>query len=179
MSYIPPNKIQEDTLKIYSEIKNKELDNKTRRNIPIQEMPAQDPSIRSSNVEEVALGYSKEQAIVESARCIQCKNAPCIKGCPVGINIPAFLKESGKGDFQSAVNIIKESSLLPAICGRVCPQETQCMKDCTVGKLHKDPDKSVAIGRVERFVADWEIARGEVELPEIKPESGKKVAIIG
>lgn len=179
MSYIAPEKLQETAIKYYKKLDSKDISNKERREIPIQEMPAQDPKVRVQNIQEVALGYTKEQAVVESKRCIQCKNAPCVKGCPVGIDIPGFLKLSAEEDFQGAVNLIKESSLLPAICGRVCPQETQCMKECTVGKLHKDTEKSVAIGRVERYVADWERNRGKVELPEIKPETGKKVAVIG
>ncbi len=179
MSFIPQEKLQDEALKYYNSIKGKELSNKDRREIPIQEMPAQDPKIRKHNIQEVALGYSKEQAVVEATRCIQCKNAPCVSGCPVNIDIPGFLRMTAEEDFQGAVNLIKESSLLPAICGRVCPQESQCMLECTVGKLHKDVDKAVAIGRVERFVADWERNRGKVELPVIKPETGKKVAIIG
>ncbi len=179
MSHIEPKILQEIAIKYYNDIKDKELSNRDRREIPIQEMPAQDPELRRNNIKEVAIGYSKEQAVVESARCIQCKNAPCVNGCPVGIDIPGFLREAAEENFQEAVNIIKDSSLLPAICGRVCPQESQCMKECTVGKLHKDIDKAVAIGRVERYVADWERNRGSVELPKIKPETEKKVAVIG
>jgi glutamate synthase (NADPH/NADH) small chain len=116
---------------------------------------------------------------LEAERCLQCKNAPCIKGCPVEINIPGFIKAAAEGDYQKSVNIIKESSMLPAICGRVCPQETQCMAECTVGKSLKDMDKSVAIGRIERFVADWERAKGKMSVPEIAPSTGKKVGIVG
>lgn len=179
--FVEPKVLQEEAVKIYNELKEKNnaLNPKERRDIPQMDMPAQDPILRGKNQEEVALGYSPEQAIVESTRCLQCKNAPCVKGCPVGIDIPAFLDAAAKGDFQHSVDIIKESSLLPAICGRVCPQETQCMELCTVGKMKKDPMKSVAIGRVERFVADLERESNKVKVPEIKTSTGKRVAVIG
>ncbi len=179
MSYIAPEILQKEALDQYNILKDKELSSKDRRDIPMQEMPAQEPTIRGKNIEEVATGYSKEQAVVESQRCIQCKNAPCVNGCPVGIDIPGFLRLAAEENFQESVNLIKESSLLPAICGRVCPQESQCMKECTVGKIKKDPEKSVAIGRVERYVADWERNRGTIELPKVKKATGKKVAIVG
>lgn len=152
---------------------------KERMNLPPQEMPAQDPSIRRGNMQEVTLGYSAEQAQVESIRCLQCSNAPCVQGCPVRINIPAFLKAAGDGDFQKAVDVIKENSLLPAVCGRVCPQEVQCQLHCTVGKALKDVNKAVSIGRVERYVADLERTSEKGEVPAVKPETGKKVAVIG
>jgi glutamate synthase (NADPH/NADH) small chain len=147
--------------------------------IPAQEMPAQDPGVRRSNMEEVALGYTAEQAKLEADRCLQCKNAPCIAGCPVGIDIPGFIQAIAEGDNKQAVDIIKESSLLPAVCGRVCPQETQCQAPCTVGKALKSVDKAVSIGRLERYVADWERENGLIEMPSVKPETGKKVGIIG
>ena len=152
---------------------------KDRMNIPVQEMPAQDPVIRRGNISEVALGYTQEQARLEALRCLQCKNAPCIKGCPVKIDIPAFIMAIEKSDFQRAVDIIKKDSLLPAICGRVCPQEAQCQLYCTLGKGLKDVLKSVSIGRLERYVADWERENGRIKFPEIKPDTGKKVAVIG
>ncbi|MGL1893183.1 MAG: NADPH-dependent glutamate synthase [Spirochaetaceae bacterium] len=166
---------------MYKDLKDRstELKAKERMAIPQQDMPAQDPIIRGSNQYEVALGYTKEQAVVESMRCLQCKNAPCIAGCPVGIDIPGFLAASGEGDFQKSVDIIKKSSLLPAICGRVCPQETQCMLTCTVGKSLKDPMKAVAIGRVERFVADFERESNQIKLPFVKESTGSKVAVVG
>jgi len=147
--------------------------------IPTQEMPTQDPGVRRHNVQEVALGYTAEQARLESMRCLQCKNAPCIKGCPVAIDIPSFLKLAAEGDFQGACDVIKTSSLLPAVCGRVCPQETQCQENCTVGKALKSVDKAVSIGRVERYVADLERESGKTKTPVVKPETGKKVAVIG
>jgi glutamate synthase (NADPH/NADH) small chain len=152
---------------------------KDRLKIPQQEMPAQDARERRENMEEVALGYSAEQAKLEALRCLQCKNAPCIKGCPVQINIPEFVKAIAEGDNRKAIDIIKESSLLPAVCGRVCPQEVQCQLYCTVGKALKDIDMSVSIGRLERFAADKEKECGETDLPQIKPDTGKKVAVIG
>ncbi len=164
---------------IFSEIEGKELKGKDRLKIPPQEMPNQDPNNRIKNMNEVATGYYEHQVRVEAARCLQCNPAPCIQGCPVAIDIPAFVKAAEEGDFDKSVKIIKESSLLPAICGRVCPQETQCQATCTVGKAKKDPLKSVSIGRIERYVADLEREAGKKSLPEIAPDTGKKVAVIG
>jgi glutamate synthase (NADPH) small chain len=150
-----------------------------RRSIEKQEMPAQDPIARGENMFEVALGLTPEQARLEALRCIQCKNEPCIASCPVGIDIPGFIKQIAEDDFQGAIDTIKRNSLLPAVCGRVCPQEEQCQKTCTVGKVEKDIGKSVSIGRLERFVADWERENGSFEIPEVKAPTGKKVAVIG
>ncbi len=158
---------------------NKTLSPKERLSIPPQEMPTQDHHLRIKNMKEVALGYSAEQAKVEAMRCLQCKNAPCIAGCPVGIDIPNFIKAIADGDNKTAIEIIKKSSLLPAVCGRVCPQETQCQAPCTVGKSLKDVNKAVSIGRLERFVADWERDSGILAAPTTKKETGKKVAVIG
>jgi glutamate synthase (NADPH/NADH) small chain len=155
-----------------------ELKPRDRLAIPLQDMPNQDPGERRNNMNEVALGYSLEQARVEAMRCIQCKNKPCIQGCPVGIDIPAFIQAIAADDLEKSIDIIKKSSLLPAVCGRVCPQETQCQLYCTVGKSLKDVDKSVSIGRLERFVADWERENG-IKKPVIKAETGKKVAVVG
>lgn len=152
---------------------------KERIAIPAQEMPSQDPHERRKNMSEVAIGYSPEQVRLEAMRCLQCKNAPCIKGCPVAINIPGFIQAAAEGDFQKSINIIKQNNVLPAICGRVCPQEEQCQTNCTVGKALKNKNLSVSIGRIERFVADWERENGKSESPEVLPETGKKVAIIG
>lgn len=156
-----------------------QLSSKERLDIPVQEMPTQDPIIRKGNIKEVALGYTEDQARVEALRCLQCKNAPCIKGCPVRIDIPRFIKEIAEGNFQKAIEVIKENSLLPAVCGRVCPQEVQCQLKCTVGKAFKDVLRSVAIGRLERFVADWEREIGNIKTPQIKPDTSKKVAVVG
>jgi glutamate synthase (NADPH/NADH) small chain len=152
---------------------------KDRLQIPVQEMPSQDPVERRANTNEVALGYSPDQAKLESLRCLQCKNAPCVAGCPVRIDIPAFVSAIANGDVQKAIEIIKRNSLLPSVCGRVCPQETQCQAPCTVGKSLKDVNKAVSIGRLERYAADWERENGKIEKPQIKPETGHKVAVIG
>jgi glutamate synthase (NADPH/NADH) small chain len=152
---------------------------KDRLAIPPQEMPTQDPVLRGRNVEEVALGYGENQARLEAERCLDCKNEPCVKGCPVQVPIPRFITEIRKGDFKAAVDAIKETNLLPAVCGRVCPQEKQCQAECTLGKSLKDVEKAVAIGRLERYVADWERENGKVSVPAVKTGTGKKVAVIG
>ncbi len=172
-------KLQKEAKILFEELKIKSLTNRERMAIPQQDMPAQDPGERITNMEEVALGYTEEQAVVESMRCLQCKTAPCIKGCPVAIDIPKFIDFAAKGDFAGSVAVIKESSLLPAICGRVCPQESQCQLYCTVGKSLKDVNKSVSIGRIERFVADFERENGDTVMPDIAPDTGKKVAVVG
>ena len=137
-------------------------------------MPHQDPVVRSGNFEEVALGYTKEQAVDEAQRCLNCKNMPCVSGCPVKIHIPEFIAKVAEGDFEAAYQIIAADSALPAVCGRVCPQETQCESKCVRGIKHE----SVGIGRLERFVADWHNANS-TEKP-VKPASnGHKVAVIG
>jgi glutamate synthase (NADPH/NADH) small chain len=181
MSYIPAKQLREEAERLYKELKPKatEMSNKDRRAIPQQEMPAQDPTERVQNMSEVTYGYSREQAVVEALRCLRCKNALCIGGCPVRIDIPAFIAAIVAEDFKKSVDIIKKDSLLPAICGRVCPQEVQCQQQCTLGAVLKDKNKSVSIGRLERFVADWEREQGLVSVPDIKPETHKKVAIIG
>ncbi len=165
--------------KLLNEIKNKQLKPKERMGIPCQDMPAQDPAIRRKNLNEVASGYFEEQAQLEALRCLQCKNAPCIDGCPVRIDIPGFIKAAAEGNYQKSIEIIKENSLLPAICGRVCPQENQCQEKCTVGIALKDINKAVSIGRIERYVSDLEREKGLSSIPHIKPDTGKKVAIIG
>lgn len=137
-------------------------------------MPVQEPEVRNKNFEEVALGYTEEQAKDEAARCLGCKNHPCVGGCPVKIHIPEFIAEVAKGNFEEAYQIIHASSSLPAVCGRVCPQESQCEGKCVRG-IKGEP---VAIGRLERFVADWHNAHNTqaVSAPE---SNGHKVAIIG
>ncbi len=138
------------------------------------EMPVQDPSVRRRNFEEVALGYTPEQAVDEANRCLNCKNKPCVGGCPVAIDIPAFIAKIKEQDFEGAYQIIHKSSSLPAVCGRVCPQETQCESKCVRG-IKGEP---VAIGRLERFVADWHMEHNkeEVKVPE---QNGHRVAVIG
>jgi len=138
-------------------------------------MPRQDAKERVHNFNEVALGYSEEQAVEEAQRCLHCKKSPCIGGCPVEIEIPAFLKLIAERDFIGAIRKIKEKNSLPAICGRVCPQEDQCEAVCLLSKK----GEPVAIGRLERFAADYEVAAGKVEAPERPPRTGKKVAVVG
>lgn len=139
-----------------------------------QEMPLQDAAERSHNFNEVSLGYTKEQALLEASRCLTCKKPQCIEGCPVDVDIPDFIKFIQEGDFQGAISKIKEKNNLPAICGRVCPQESQCEKHCILGKK----SQPVAIGRLERFVADWEMICGQGKPASITP-TGKKVAVVG
>ncbi|HEY9160041.1 MAG TPA: NADPH-dependent glutamate synthase [Desulfomonilia bacterium] len=151
------------------------MDMKERMNIQRQPMPEQDAKARSRNFDEVPLGYTPQAAITEANRCIQCKTKPCIEGCPVEIDIPGFINLISNGDFTGAARKIKETNALPAICGRVCPQETQCEEKCVRGKK----GDSVAIGRLERFVADFERSQGSISIPEIASSTGKKVAVVG
>lgn len=137
-------------------------------------MPVQDPNVRRSNFEEVAMGYSEEDAIYEAQRCLHCKHQPCVSGCPVNIHIPDFIEKVKDGDFEGAYQVISLTSSLPAVCGRVCPQENQCEKHCVRGIKHE----SVGIGRLERFVADYH--REHTQEKPVKPQSnGHKVAIVG
>jgi glutamate synthase (NADPH/NADH) small chain len=138
-------------------------------------MIEQEPDVRNKNFSEVNLGYTPEMAIEEAQRCIQCKKPTCIDGCPVNIQIKDFIRLVAEGDFQGAVKKIKEDNALPAICGRVCPQEEQCEQVCVTGKKG-DP---VAIGHLERFVADYERNSGKIAMPDVKPSTGKSVAIVG
>ncbi len=137
-------------------------------------MPSQDPKVRAHNFSEVATGYTEEMALDEAARCLGCKNMPCVNGCPVNIHIPAFIEKVREGDFEAAYEIIAESSSLPAVCGRVCPQESQCESKCVRG-IKGEP---VAIGRLERFVADWHNSHlsENIKKPEL---NGHKVAVVG
>jgi glutamate synthase (NADPH/NADH) small chain len=138
-------------------------------------MPEQPPTVRSQNFLEVPLGYTPEMAQAEAARCIQCKKPGCVAGCPVSVQIPAFLKLLRDGDFAAAAQKVKETNALPAVCGRVCPQESQCEAQCILGKK----SQPVAIGCCERFVADYERERGTAALPKKQPANGKKIAVIG
>ena len=137
-------------------------------------MPSQDPQIRARNFDEVAIGYSEDIALDEAQRCLHCKNMPCVEGCPVNVHIPEFIDKIKEGDFEGAYQIIRETSSLPAVCGRVCPQETQCESKCTRG-IKGEP---VGIGRLERFVADWHRDHTE-QRPEPVPSNGHKVAVVG
>ena len=138
------------------------------------EMPTQAPEVRAHNFREVALGYTMEIALEEAKRCLNCKNRPCVSGCPVNVNIPDFIMKIKGGNFEGAYRIINETSSLPAVCGRVCPQETQCESKCTMG-VKFEP---VGIGRLERFVADWHNANA-TERPDAPESNGHRVAIVG
>jgi glutamate synthase (NADPH/NADH) small chain len=177
--HISKEELDMQAKEILAKFNDNEITIKERATIPLQEMPAQDPAVRITNMEEVALGYTENQVKVEAMRCLQCKNKPCVQGCPVGIDIPAFIKKAAQGDFAGANAKIKESSLLPSICGRVCPQENQCQKYCTVGKMKKNIGQSVAIGRIERFVADYSRENSQDIVPEVKATTNKRVAIVG
>lgn len=146
-----------------------------KKKIPRQPMPEQDPEVRRLNFDEVPLGYSPDTAIEEARRCLQCKKPSCITGCPVQIDIPGFVKEIAEGDFENAVQTIWKRNSLPAVCGRVCPQEIQCEGECILGKK----DDPVAIGNLERFAADYARQELNCELPEKAGPTGKKVAVVG
>ncbi len=141
------------------------------KKVPVRE---QDAKVRAANFEEVCLGYNKEEAMEEAVRCINCKNAQCIKGCPVSIDIPGFIEKVKDGDIEAAYQVISESSALPAVCGRVCPQESQCEGKCIRG-IKGEP---ISIGKLERFVADW-AAENDIKPQGAKEKNGKKVAVIG
>ena len=141
------------------------------KKVPVRE---QDAKVRATNFDEVCLGYNKEEAMEEAARCINCKNAQCVKGCPVSINIPGFIEKVKEGEIEEAYQIISESSALPAVCGRVCPQESQCEGKCIRG-IKGEP---ISIGKLERFVADWASENG-IKPQGAKEKNGKKVAVIG
>ena len=147
---------------------------KKKPKIPRQDMPRQDPKVRARNFDEVALGYAEGQARLEASRCLQCKKPKCVAGCPVEVDIPAFIEQIAQRDSLGAIRSIKQTNSLPGICGRVCPQEEQCEKECVLGRKG-DP---VAIGRLERFAADYELAHG-VDVPALPPATGKKVAVVG
>ena len=137
-------------------------------------MPSQEPAVRAHNFDEVTIGYSAETAVDEALRCLSCKNMPCVSGCPVNINIPEFIAKVKEGDFEGAYQVIHKTSSLPAVCGRVCPQETQCEAKCVRG-IKGEP---VGIGRLERFVADWHNAHSDTA-PTVAPSNGHRVAIVG
>lgn len=146
--------------------------NKSQVKTPMREQPAKE---RVHNFNEVPYGYTEEDAVAEARRCLVCKKPSCIAGCPVEIDIPGFVSKIAAGDFKAAVRVMKQKNVLPAVCGRVCPQEDQCEKVCV---LHKKQEP-VGIGRLERFIADWEARQGPPEIPTLPPRNGKKVAVVG
>lgn len=137
-------------------------------------MPEQEPDVRNKNFKEVALGYTEEMAVFEAQRCLHCKNRPCVSGCPVNVPIPEFIGHVANGDFEAAYRVLSSANSLPAVCGRVCPQETQCESKCVRG-IKGEP---VGIGRLERFVADWHMANVK-ERAKPPKSNGHKVAVIG
>jgi len=174
-----PEKLAAEAKALFLSLKDRKLTPKERLAIPPQEMPTQAPEVRRNNMEEVALGYSEEQARVEAFRCLQCKGAPCVASCPVKIDIPGFIGKIAEGDYSRALAILRESNLFPAICGRVCPQEVQCQSTCTVGKSLKSLEKAVSIGRLERFAAEWERKAGSSAAQPAISKTGKRVAVVG
>ena len=162
---------------LWREELRKSIKNKDRTNMTRVVMNSVDADVRSRNYEEVNLGLTEQQAVAEAQRCIDCANPTCIEGCPVEINIPKFIKNIERGEFLEAAKTLKETSALPAVCGRVCPQERQCESTCFyVQKLNKP---AVAIGHLERFAADYERESGNIAIPEIAASNGIKVAVIG
>lgn len=150
-------------------------DKPKKQRFPRQDMPRQQPSVRSKNFNEVALGFTKELALREASRCLFCKKEPCVEGCPVAVDIPALVTLVQEEKFVEAARKIKETNSLPAICGRVCPQEDQCEKLCTLGVK----GEACAVGRLERFVADYERETGEIVIPEKAPATGINIAVVG
>ncbi|MDR1787365.1 MAG: NADPH-dependent glutamate synthase [Treponema sp.] len=188
MSEKPKAALEAEAAALLAEVLAKDaaggLSPRDRMAIPCQEMPVQPPEVRRGNLDEVALGYGESQARLEAFRCLGCKAPagavqPCVQGCPVQVPIPAFVAALQKGDAAAAAETIGEANLLPAVCGRVCPQEKQCQAECTLGKALKDPAKAVSIGRLERFAADWVRERGVAKTPRVQKASGKRVAVIG
>lgn len=170
--YLKEQRAREWRVELRKTIKSKERTSYLR-----VEMPEVDPAVRSRNYDEVNLGLTKQLAMAEAQRCLDCVDPTCILGCPVEINIPKFIKNIERGEFIEAARVLKETSALPAVCGRVCPQERQCESQCFYTlKLNKTP---VAIGHLERFAADWERESGEISIPEIAPANGIKVAVVG
>ncbi len=172
LEYLKKERDQEWRVELREKLKTKD-----RTQLERLHMPEQPPEIRNRNFKEVNLGLTEEQAIHEASRCIDCPKPTCITGCPVGINIPKFIKKIEAGEFLEAAKVLKETNALPAVCGRVCPQETQCEQVCFYPQKLKKP--AVAIGNLERFAADYERKSGNISIPEITTRNGIKVASIG
>ena len=167
----------EDRNVAWREELRKSFKNKDRIEITRVQMNELDPKSRAKTREEVNQGLTAEQALQEAKRCLDCPNPTCMTGCPVSINIPGFIKNIERGEFLEAAKVLKETSALPAVCGRVCPQEKQCESQCFYKiKLEKEP---VAIGYLERFAADYERESGQISVPEVATKNGKKVAVVG
>lgn len=164
---------------LWDSLKDRDLTVKERMAIPAQEMAAGNPRERAHTMSEVSLGYTESQARVEALRCLGCKTRPCVDACPVGVPIPEFIASIRDGEYGKAVDVIRTANLLPAICGRVCPQERQCQSRCTVGLSLRSADKAVAIGRLERFAADWEREHASSVPASAAPSTGRKVAVVG
>lgn len=172
-----PEYLQTERAAEWREALRKSIRNKERTDIPRVKMSEVDSDIRNRNFEEVNLGLTKEQAMQEARRCLDCVNPTCISGCPVEVNIPKFIKKIERGEFLEAAKTLKETNTLPAVCGRVCPQERQCESQCFYTlKLKKEP---IAIGYLERFAADYERQSGNISIPEIAPANNIKIAVIG
>ncbi len=156
-----------------------DLSPKERLSLPKQPMPERPAAERRHSQDEVPLGFDELHAMLEACRCLECKAKPCVSGCPVGVDIPGFIRLIRRGDFAGAIAKIRECNCLPAVTGRVCPQETQCQLHCTIAKARKNPEEAVSIGRLERFVADWEREHRARRLEPPAPPTGKRVAIVG
>ncbi|NDV46062.1 NADPH-dependent glutamate synthase [Paludibacter sp. 221] len=173
---IPPRRGESGGLPSWRvELRNK-IKAKDRANIARVHMPELDPNVRNKNNEEVNLGLTAEMAMQEAQRCLDCANPTCMNGCPVSIDIPRFIKNIERGEFLEAAKVLKETSALPAVCGRVCPQEKQCEAQCIHLKMKKE---AVAIGHLERFAADYERESGNISVPEVAPANGMKIAVVG
>jgi glutamate synthase (NADPH/NADH) small chain len=177
--YRNPQEIEAEAKEVLAKFGGKDLNARDKGHLPPMEMPTQKPEERIKNMHEVALGYTDDEVRAEALRCLDCKGKPCMQGCPVSIDIPAFVAAASRGEYEQSLAVLSESSLLPAICGRVCPQENQCQKFCTMGRIRGNVDESVAIGRIERYVADWCRENGKETLPVVAPSTGKKVAVVG
>ena len=152
---------------------------KERARLPKVEWAEQPAAIRIHNIREVPYAYTPDQARAEAIRCLQCKTEPCANACPVGVDVPVFLHLVAEGDFKGAIREIRKTNILPAITGRVCPQETQCQQNCAVAKVHKDLGFAVSVGKIEAFLADWEREQLGIELPALAADTGKRIAVVG
>jgi glutamate synthase (NADPH/NADH) small chain len=170
------NELKKDRAREWREILRKKISTKERSKIERVKMPQRPPMERNRDFNEVPVGLSEEQAMTEASRCLDCPTPTCVSGCPVNINIPGFIKEIERGEFLESTKVLKRTNALPAVCGRVCPQETQCEQRCIYNRMNKPP---VAIGYLERFSADYERKSGKISIPEVAQSNHIKVAIVG